>query len=165
VTPFGHKQVIHKLNTLSSFWGPLHAFNWALRGGSIIAPTGMDEGTFDGGNGLDPMWGKDNILAAWSSINNPPARPIAVTGRYSHIRMQVQRGQFTVHGTERTDLRAYFSSTGLAGRGLAAPFHIDSSYAKVILRELQAMGISKSVLFPDLDGMSKEYTDLWREDK
>jgi hypothetical protein len=140
-----------------------NAFNWAFRGGSLIAPTGNDEGTFDGVNGLDAMWGKDNILSAWSIIPGP-LKPIAITGRYSHVRMQVQRGQFTVHGTENLDLRECFRSSSLIEKGLAAQLYIDSQKAVDILRQLHQMGISRSVLFPDLDGISREFSEMRRDD-
>jgi hypothetical protein len=136
-----------------------NAFNWAFRGGSLIAATGMDEATFDGKNGMDFGWGKDNILAVWG-IGNNPRPPVALTGAYVHVRMQVQRGQFTAHGSDKTDLRLEMKNLGMMQWGFAACFKVRSESAKAILKELYHLGISRSVLFPDLDGLSGEYEEL-----
>jgi hypothetical protein len=136
-----------------------NAFNWAFSGGSLIAGTGTDEATYDGKNGLDFGWGKDNILAAWG-LGGGPRPPVAVTGEYVDVRMQVQRGQFTTHGSDRNDLRTEMKKLGLVEWGFATCFRIDPGRARQILHELNHLGISRSVLFPDLDGLSAEYDEL-----
>ncbi len=139
-----------------------NAFNWAFRGGSIIPGTGTDEATYDSKNGLDFGWGKDNIAAPWG-IGRSPSQPIALTGAYVDVRMQVQRGQFTAHGADHIDLRTGFENTGMLRMGFAMSFRIDASRAQTLLSELYHMGISRAVLFPDLDGLAREYDELLKE--
>ena len=138
-----------------------NALNWVLRGASIIPGTGPDEAVNSPENPMDRTFAVENILAPWRRTPGPE-RPLAVTGGYVHPRMLYQRSRFTVHGSEKEDMRNYFQATELSERGLARKFTINKSYAGNILRELSQLGISRSSLFPDLDGISVEMDQMFR---
>ena len=60
-----------------------NAFNWALRGSTIIPGTGPDEAVVSPGEGVDPRFAKENIIAPWTRTNGPD-RPLAIAGSYVH---------------------------------------------------------------------------------
>ena len=136
-----------------------NAFNWAFRSGSIVAGTGRDEATYNAQEGFDYEWGKDNIVYAWS-LGGGPRPPVALTGAYVDRRIQAQRSRFTCHGSDRNDLRSEMTRMGMIDCGLAVAFRISAGKAFSILKELHHLGISRGVLFPDLDGLSQEYDEL-----
>jgi hypothetical protein len=138
-----------------------NAFNWALRGASIIPGTGRDEAVSSHQNPSDRTYAIENIIAPWSRQHGPD-RPLAITGGYVHFRMFYQKSKFTVHGSERKDLRVYFAETKLAELGFAKAFYIRKANARSILHELAELGISRSSLFPDLDGISTEMDEMYR---
>lgn len=138
-----------------------NGLNWVLRGASIIPGTGKDEAVSSHQNPQDRTYAIENILAAWTRTEGPE-KPLAITGSYTHVRMFAQKSKFTVHGSERRDLRDYFKSTELAKRGFATCFWIDGTNAKAILHSLSALGISRSSMFPDLDGISTEIDEMYR---
>ena len=138
-----------------------NAFNWALRGSTIIPGTGPDEAVVGPSEGVDRSFAKERIIAPWTRTNGPE-RFLAVEGSYVHVRMYVQKNRFTVHGREKTDLREHFSQKDLLSQGHARKFTIDPACARTVLRELEQLGVSRSSLFPDLDGIPLEFDGMHR---
>lgn len=79
--------------------------------------------------------------------------PIALRPAHTTRRIVAQRGQFTVHGHERTGLDQI--STTRADLQLRR-IDIAGNSKLSILRELYTAGISRYTLFPDLDGLASE---------
>lgn len=64
-----------------------------------------------------------------------------------------------MHGKDRGCLYKYFEGTQLVQRGFFAAFRIDVEQAGKIADDLALMGISRSALFPDLEGIAKELSE------
>ncbi len=73
--------------------------------------------------------------------------------------MIAQRARFTCRGKDKNDLRDEMTRMGLIACGLAVGFRIAVTEAYSMLKELTHLGVSRGVLFPDLDGLSQEYLD------
>jgi len=85
-------------------------------------------------------------------------KPIAVRSVHSTNRIIAQRGTFTLHGSASQGLNKMDFSTK-NGRNRAIKLDkliIKRSHKDSLLRELYVAGISDSLLFPDLDGLSRE---------
>jgi len=78
-----------------------------------------------------------------------PRRPIAVVPPYNSPRITVQRGTFTVHGSNPDGIDRQFTSR-------LAKVHLPKDYCIQMRRELRYAGISEFTLFPDLDGLSRD---------
>ena len=78
-----------------------------------------------------------------------PKRPIAIIPPYNSPRITVQRGAFTVHGSNVKGLDLQFT------RGIAKII-IPKDYCIQMRRELRYAGISEFTLFPDLDGLCRD---------
>lgn len=78
-----------------------------------------------------------------------PRRPIAIVPPYNSTRITVQRGAFTVHGSNVTGIDQQFK------RRLAM-VHLAKDCCIQMRRELRYAGISEFTLFPDLDGLSRD---------
>lgn len=140
-----------------------HALNFE-EGGSIIPGTGEDE-YVQSPEGSDVWFGKGNLAAAFlgdgAKVENTDEyicreKPIAVATRYVHTRMQVQRSCFTVHGRRKDGFDTLYANCNLAKHEILKPVRIDPDSAPRIADELREFGISRTTLFPDLEGIAAE---------
>lgn len=87
--------------------------------------------------------------------------PMACGGRYTHVRMQVQNSRFIIWGLRRISIDEYFNNTSLVEYGFLHPFYIARTECKKILCELAQLGISRSTLFPDFEGISQDLKNTY----
>lgn len=96
----------------------------------------------------------------WDESQIGPEHPIAIDPPYNSRRLAAQRGKFTVHGSSQKNLDAYPELNGNLHR-----IDIPRAAKARLRRQLFAAGITESVLFPGLDGLSREirdaYATLW----
>jgi hypothetical protein len=137
------------------------AMNWVLRKTSIIPGTSTDEAVYDGSGKVHVGVGRSDIEAAWTG-SKAARPPLAIASTYVHVRMQVQSSRFTVHGQSRTDLRKLFEKSGLLASGFARAIRIDPDAAEELFLKLQKIGISRSMLFPGLDSISRQFDETYR---
>jgi hypothetical protein len=69
--------------------------------------------------------------------------------------MSVQRSCFTVHGKWKTPLSSQVSND------IVRAYWIDPQARKSLRDDLRLLGISYSTIFPDLDGLARELSDLY----
>jgi len=142
-----------------------HALNWISVGSSIIPGTGEDERAGNDRDGWTIRFGWANILPAFGDwiLNEKNEQvkfstPMAITPDYLHPRMQVQRSRFTAHSTPES-LHERFLTDEKEKQYLYGFLHridIAKSEAAQIQAELYRLGVSRSVLFPDIEGLSRE---------
>jgi hypothetical protein len=92
----------------------------------------------------------------WSDYK-PPENPIAIQPVYKSKRIAVQKGVFTIHGSNMTPLDDWKElEDGLV--------KITINYREIdwIKDELLVAGITESSLFPELSGLARELKDYWR---
>ena len=92
-------------------------------------------------------------LAKELKLENPPQRPKAFFPPMNFPRMVAQLSRFTIHPTPKqnnaiTDL--------LTDEQYLVHYIIPSDKKKKILEDLDALGISKTTLFPNLDSLSED---------
>jgi hypothetical protein len=85
--------------------------------------------------------------------------PVAVRPPRANPRINAQRGSFTLHGSLKTSLDA--AAKSLSRSNPQEPVHlrkiiIDGKSKARLRRELYTAGVTESVLFPDLEGLSRE---------
>lgn len=79
----------------------------------------------------------------------------------------VQKGCFTVHGTDDRGFEEIFNENSkLVTENYFKKYVIDrKDNAPQIYKELKALGITPSSIFPDLDGLAKELEErFWYEE-
>ncbi|MBI5361356.1 MAG: FRG domain-containing protein [Planctomycetes bacterium] len=133
-----------------------HILNWTGSKSSIIPGTAEDEAV---NNGRNPA--HDRIWSAWSGEDSNHRAPMAIGGRYIHIRMQVQNSRFIIWGNDKRSINDYFTDTDLISKGFLHPFYISTAHCKSIYCELKELGISRSTLFPDLEGIAQDLGDTY----
>ena len=131
------------------------ALNWVGSGGTIVPGTGIDEAATSAGH-VDAEFGKMNVYAAFIGDERAKPNPIAIASMSIHARMQVQRGLFIAYGKDKRSLNEIFKGTDLLRKGFLKCFQIDRKHAPSITRELRELGITRSTLFPDLEGLSAD---------
>ncbi|MBR0825972.1 FRG domain-containing protein [Bradyrhizobium manausense] len=93
-----------------------------------------------------------NLRAAWEESDELGVDlPIAVYPTYVHPRLPGQRACFTVHGKRKEGLGALVSDDRIL-----QCLELDPAYHDTMRRELKLLGVTDSVLFPDLDGLAEE---------
>lgn len=158
-----HKPVVWLMNP--------HVLNWVGSASSFLPDTGPDAGVDSNGK-ITPSPAIFRIMAAFSGNevldqgknSNAPKHsdaPLAVTSRYIHIRMQVQNSRFIVWGRDERSINDYFAGTDLIEKGFLQPFYISTKCCDDILCELKQLGISRSTLFPDFEGITQDLTTTY----
>ena len=98
--------------------------------------------------------GNQNIRAAWESNKNIATElPIAIYPTYIHPRMTLQKSCFTIWGKNKKSLY------GMDDRIKLKKFIIDDKNIPVIKKELRVIGITKTLLFSDLDSLVEDMLD------
>ena len=103
---------------------------------------------------MDHDFARKNLVAAFTDDTVAHQNPIAIRSRNAHVRMQVQRGTFTVHGRDKRSFTDIFAGTDLRTKGILAPIRVRPECAPLICEELRELGVTRSTLFPDLDGVA-----------
>ena len=76
---------------------------------------------------------------------------MAIYPTYVHPRLRGQQSCFTIHGTDKTGLAVL-----LAGKPFLKRYVVDPARRQFIRRELNTLGITNLVVFPDIDGLANE---------
>lgn len=82
--------------------------------------------------------------------------PLAMRPTKNSKRILAQRGVFTVHGSKNISLSDFISQKNRFGLQVLYRIDIDKNFKLDILKQLYQAGISHSVLFPELPGISTE---------
>jgi len=113
---------------------------------------------------LDPGWlkelhhpGRLEEFLPLGHRNPPPAKPVVVESQHFIRRVAAQRSGFVVLDKESGWLRSHLNKKDSRIRRIRIP---ESSFRNV-RAELRSCGVTESVIFPDLDGLSREINDLW----
>jgi hypothetical protein len=102
-----------------------------------------------GAPGINPAF--DNLRGAWELDTHGARLPVAIYPTYVHARLRGQRSCFTIHGTDKRGL-----DTLLAGKPILKRYEVDPACRRSMQTELAVLGITDSVLFPDIDGLANE---------
>lgn len=94
--------------------------------------------------------GFENIRAAWESDKGGTQVPIAIKPTYVHPRMNAQKSCFTIQGADKRPLYEIIAPE------LLRKYQIRSGAITKMVRELKVMGVTRSSMFPELDGVAVE---------
>jgi hypothetical protein len=81
--------------------------------------------------------------------------PVAMYGTHNSARIVAQRGVFTIFGTETLPMERIYDTDGYPPDSLRR-LVVPSDAISALLTSLVRIGITDSVVFPDLDGLAKE---------
>jgi hypothetical protein len=105
----------------------------------------------DGSRVKNPAF--ENLRGAWEVDRYGGTLPVAIYPTYVHPRLRGQRSCFTIHGKDKRGLDEL-----LAGKSILKRYIVDPDCHPSMRRELTVLGITDSVVFPDLDGLAMELT-------
>lgn len=89
------------------------------------------------------------------------AKPLAVFPKRYNPRIVAQRGVFTIHGTEEVPIEEVMASAS-PGAPRIARFCFDPASRKNLRRDLYALGLSKSALFPEPESVAEDLREAYR---
>ena len=92
----------------------------------------------------------ENIAGAWQYDARGVSLAVAVHPTYVHSRLRGQRACFTIHGTRKEGLNR------LVPDSILKCYQVNPASRQSMLRDLQLLGVTDSVAFPDLDGLADE---------
>lgn len=90
-----------------------------------------------------------------------PRIPMVLQFEHFSRRVAAQRSQFVVFGSDPS----WRSDEAKKSDSSICSMTIDAHYAKEIRLELRECGVTESVIFPDLDGLGRELSQLWEDRK
>ncbi len=99
--------------------------------------------------------GLKNIRDAWEKEALGTDFPVAIYPTYIHNRMSMQKSCFTIHGKLQCSINCLVDSS------IIKKYVIDPDYAKEIRSDLNILGITNTSIFPDLDNLSKDLSELF----
>jgi hypothetical protein len=88
---------------------------------------------------------------AWEQGSGGVPLPVAIYPTYVHARLRGQRACFTIHGTDERGLDSLLEDTPILKR-----YELDPARRHSMRKELADLGITESVVFPDIDGLANE---------
>jgi hypothetical protein len=113
-----------------------------------------------GGDGKNPSKNPacENLRGAWEVDRYGAPLPVAIYPTYVHPRLRGQRSCFTIHGKDKRGLDVLLTNQPFLKR-----YEVDPARRPSMRRELTVLGITDSVVFPDLDGLanSRVYWQPW----
>lgn len=107
-------------------------------------------------NEIPDNLGNMNIHKAWTKDSFGTPFPFAVHPTNIHPRMSSQISRFTIHG----EMEYEMSKMDLGNQILRKYVIADKAITKM-KRDLRMMGISHSSLFPELDGLTDELSEIY----
>ena len=110
-----------------------------------------------GGGGKNPAF--ENLRGAWEQDRCGHSLPVATYPTYVHPRLTGQRSCFTIHGKEKRGLNDLLGDKPILKRYVIHP-----ACSKSLRSELAVLGITGSVVFPDLDGLANELKQRFSSD-
>lgn len=122
----------------------------------VLAPDKLNHASLRNPNAARVLSVDDDFLHAYApnkTVDNMQSGPVAIYGVHNSQRIVAQRGVFVLFGTDMSamDQQAEISTSEITRR-----IDIDPDAALKLFRELFGMGFTDSVVFPDLDGLSRE---------
>ena len=108
--------------------------------------------------------GYENIRSAWEGDSGRIEFPVAIVPTYTHARMVAQRSCFTVHGKNKESLNEILPANKKDMILESYFVDIDRSKKKEMLTQLRCSGISHITLFPEIDVLADDLTELFRPD-
>jgi hypothetical protein len=94
--------------------------------------------------------GSANVAAAWERDRGGTELPIAIKPTYIHPRMMAQKSCLTIWGNNKRPLHEIVPSD------LLRMYRVRRNAIGRVSRELRVMGITRSSLFPEVDGLAAE---------
>lgn len=79
---------------------------------------------------------------------------VAMYGASNNARIVAQRGAFTIFGSDKIDMETHFTNKG--GSSEIVKIRIPKEVAPDLRKAIHAIGISESVVYPDLVGLCRE---------
>jgi FRG domain-containing protein len=93
----------------------------------------------------------ENLRGAWEQDSRGVMLPVAIYPTYVHARLRGQRSCFTIHGKDKRGLDSL-----LAGNPILKRYVVDPARRQSMRSELAVLGITESVVFPDIVGLADE---------
>ncbi|MFH1097674.1 MAG: FRG domain-containing protein [Candidatus Desantisbacteria bacterium] len=97
----------------------------------------------------------DIEIAGYKPTEVSNSEPIAIYGKYNNRRIVAQRGVFTLFGTSTQPMEEIYK-LGNFPPDCIIKLIVPSNKIDDMLKSIIRIGFSDSVVFPDLDGLSKE---------
>jgi hypothetical protein len=97
---------------------------------------------------LNPAF--ENLGGAWENDTRGAQLPVAIHPTYVHPRLRSQRSCFTIHGKRKDGLDK------LVPQSILRCCIVDAASRQSMIDDLALLGITESVVFPDLDGLAAE---------
>jgi FRG domain len=91
-----------------------------------------------------------NICGAWENDGPGVPLPVAVYPTYVHDRLRGQRACFTIQGKRKEGLNE------LVPPSILKRYEIDPGKRDAMRKDLVGLGVTESVVFPDLEGLARE---------
>lgn len=106
---------------------------------------------------------RNNIDTPFGSGRPSTKYPIAIQTTFSRQMMSSQKSCFTIHGSIENDFEEMFSDSPLVKNGFFRKYLIPSRERQSIEEELDLLGITYSVVFPNLNGLAMELKYRFRK--
>jgi hypothetical protein len=119
----------------------------------------LDHISYKGGV-LDQSHAAMRTYAPGTKVDEIPTLPVMIYGSYNSPRIVAQRGGFALFGQGLDPMDKVFKADKFP-EGILTKIEIGHAYVDEIRASLFRKGFTESVVFPDLDGLSKELRRIY----
>ena len=82
--------------------------------------------------------------------------PVFMNGTYNSPRIVAQRGGFSIFGTDVVPMEEVFTNSTVLPNDCLVKLVIPKEYVESLLNSITSLGITDSVIYPDMEGLGKE---------
>jgi hypothetical protein len=105
---------------------------------------------------------RNNLKQPFGIESKPTPLPIAIQATFGKTVMASQKSCFTIHGAIRSDFETLFDATPLVEFGWFRKYCVPAENKTRIAKELDDTGVTRSLIFPSLEGLALELKERFR---
>ena len=105
---------------------------------------------------------RDNLREPFGIKSTPTELPIAIQATFGKTVMASQKSCFTIHGCRRGDFETLFNDSELVQSGWFRKYRVTAESKHRIATELDNSGVTRSLIFPSLEGLALELKERFR---
>jgi hypothetical protein len=105
---------------------------------------------------------RNNFRHPFGIKSDPTPFPVAIHATFGRTAMATQKSCFTIHGALRYDFETLFDDSELVKAGHFRKYLVPAPDKPRIALELEHSGVTRSLIFPTLEGLALELKERFR---
>jgi hypothetical protein len=125
----------------------------------VLDPALWNEHAMRDSGGERKILSTEDVIAGYEPHSRLPMRPnsLALYGAHTNPRIVAQRGTFTIFGLSKTPMEEEFEDEHYPAESLTK-IEVPAGSIGQVRSAIDALGMTESMIYPDLEGLARELT-------